>query len=175
MSKIATRHIIDPETLAAMDAEFLAGAYDTLEYPEAPTLDPAADPFERNFEWLHEPQATTVDSMVSFLRSRSRTEWANEAGRVVRNIALAGSLAGGTDEQIFRKWINEGFVALCFAAGSGGEAILAATTSNDEPIEARVVALVNWLKGQPKLQSLSDDDRFAVAVAAVEHFSPSSP
>ena len=175
MSNMQTRHLLDPETLAAMDREFRAGAYDQLDYPEAPRLDPARDPFERNFEWLQEPRGASVDPTWSVIRSRSQAESTKEAGRVVRQITLAGNLAGGTDEQIFHTWVGAGFVALCFAAGANGESALAAARSNDQPVEARVESLVNWLKTRPEFQELPDDDRLAVAVAAVGHYSAPSP
>lgn len=175
MSKSATRHILDPDTLARMDAEFLSGAYDVMNAPVIPPLDPASDPFGRNFEWLNEPEAVEPIGVLDLIRSRPATEWKKEAGRVVRELALGGSLAGSNDEQAFQKWIGEGFVALSLASGAAGEVALAAARSKENAVEVRVETITQWLARLPQFQRRSSEELLAVAIAAVQHHSPSTP
>jgi len=175
MSKLTANHILDPETLAKMNAEFLAGAYDKLDFPEIPALDPASDPFERNFEWLNEPQGAKTESNLSLSRKRPEGGWSKEAGRVVRQLALGGSLAGSNDSQIFRKWVEEGFYALCLAAGAKGEEALMVVRSTEKSSDDRVEFLSRWLATQPQFKQRTEEERLTVAIAAVEHFSNSPP
>lgn len=175
MSRLNSHSVLRPDTLAALDASFHAGEFDTLTPLDVPQFDPESDPFGMDYSWLEAPHGAEAQSVLSTIQSRTESEWRTEAGRVVREFALGGSLAGGTGEQVFQKWIDEGFVALCFAAGSKGEAALAHARSSEEPIETRIEALAEWFKTQPKFQTLKDEDRFAVAVAAIEHFAASSP
>lgn len=175
MSKINANHILGPDVLAEMNAEFHAGEFDKLEYPENPLLDPASDPFERNYDWLNPPPAATVDPVLSTIRGRSQAEWASQAGRAVRELALGGSLAGGNDAQVFDKWISEGFLALCLSTGDKGEAALAAARSQATSEVDRVLVIKDWLATLSQFAQRTEDERLAVAIAAALHFSIPAP
>lgn len=170
MSDISTRHILDPKTLADMDAEFLAGSYDRLSPPAAPPLDPSTDPFGRNYEWLDEPPAASrFEAAFVTLGGKGPADWYAVAGRDLRKIALAGSLAGGTDEQVFRAWVQDRFVPLCQAAGERGGETLAALRAAPPPDGETIRAAAELLQAVPEFSSL-DPEQLVAAVLIASHW-----
>lgn len=167
MSKITARHILSPDTLAEMDAEFLAGVYDQLGYPPAPELDPATDPFERNYDWLNEPQpGSPLEQSYVTLNTKSLPDWYAVAGRGLRKIALGGSLAGGTDDQVFRAWAENRFVSACQSAGPPGVetlAVMRAATELDADVVRRTAELLQSL---PEYGRLDADQLVATSLIA---------
>ncbi len=167
MSDITTRHILKPETLAALDAEVFAGNLDALGHPPPPPLDPDGDPFGRGYAWLEEPGADSpFEVAYSSLRSKELADWYAVAGRDLRKIALGGSLAGGTDDQVFRGWVQGRFVALCEAAGTEGTETLAALRSAPAPDAEPVRSTAELLQARPEFGSLDPEQIVAAALIA---------
>jgi len=167
MSKIETRRIIDTETLAAMDAEFLAGAYDKLDYPEVPTLDLTSDPFERNFDWLNEPvEDTPIEKAFASMKRKELADWYAVAGRDLRKIALGGSLAGGTDDQVFGSWATNRFASLCKSAGAEGNSILATIGAAASPDSKIIQSIGSFLQSRPEFSKFEPEQIVATALIA---------
>jgi hypothetical protein len=176
MSRNATRHILDPETLAAMDAEFRSGGFEKLNAPEVPPLDPANDPFERNFDWLNEPPGDTafVTAFAS-LKLKGVADWFAVAGRDLRKVALGGSLAGGTDEQVLGSWATQRFVASCRSAGAEGESVLEAINAADVTGASAVEGVSRFLQSRPEFVNFEPDQIVATALIVIHFLKTPNP
>jgi hypothetical protein len=167
MSRVATNHILDPETLAEMNAEFRAGAYDKLDYPPIPALDPAGDPFERNYEWLDEPaESSPLGKSYASMKVKELKDWYAVAGRDLRKAALGGSLAGGTDDQIIGSWAKIRFASLCQSAGEAGKNVLAAMSAAPAADENTILATAQMLQTIPEFSSFDPEQLVATALIA---------
>jgi hypothetical protein len=170
MSKFQNQPLLDEETLRSLDAEFQAGKFDDLVTPASKPIDPSRDPFGMNFEWLDPPELPPEQKLIVTIQSRTHEEWSRLASETIRHYSLAGTLAGGTNEELFLNWVKAGFVALCYADGATGEATLASARNKDIPIEERVNVLSDWLNRHTQFSRLTEDEKLAISIALVNHF-----
>lgn len=167
MSRIAANHILDAETLAEMNAEFRAGAYDKLDIPPIPALDPTGDPFERNYEWLNEPpESSPLVMAYASMKVMELRDWNAAAGRELRKVALGGSLAGGTDDQIIGSWAGQRFASLCQSAGEEGKNVLAAMSAASAADEQTILATARMLQSIPEFSGFEPEQLVATALIA---------
>lgn len=163
--------ILDPETLARMDEEFMAGKYDSIALPPAEPLDPRSDPFGTGYEWLDPADefAAAYAQVVAQFPSDLRREAAGE----FRRLSLAQSFAAGTDQELFEAWVREGFLPLCRSAGDDlAERIQRAAGPSVELTRA-VTRLLRRLPGFDELEPVRQvGAAYAVIDAARKHLRP---
>ena len=162
----------DPETLKALDERFLAEyAAGTLPEIDVPPLDPASDPFGRGFDWLRAPEMP-YEAAIEKLAARKPDDWYRAGGAELRAAALAGSLAAGTDDQVYRAWAESRFLAVCHSDGDYGRDLLNRLQS-DEPVDDDLVyGVATVLEAHPAFARLSHEQRVAAALIAIEAIRP---
>lgn len=155
--------ILDPDTLARLDAEFRAGAFDATTLPPAPPLDPATDPFGMGYAWL-DPEDTFA-GVYAAVAGRFPSDVSRTSATEFRRLNPAGGLASGTDQQLFEAWVRDGFVTLC--RSSGGDLLdrisLAPGPSADLTREVTAV-----LRRLPGFDELDPSAQVAIAFTATD-------
>lgn len=161
-----------PAELKRLDDEFLAkidaGMIPSLDDSD---LEPAEDPFGRNFSWLSAP-SNPYDAAFDALANRTRDEWYERGGSELRLAALGGSYAAGSDEDIYRTWAKERFEALCFAAGEEGDELLDYLKTGGELASGVVYHVATLLENQPAFSELTPEQRVIAAMIAIESLRP---
>ena len=169
MPKFANEPLLDDATLKRMDDEFRTGAYDQIHLPPMTPVDPTNDPFGMDFEWLEpSPKSTDFLEVWSAVQSQPRSEWNRIAAESSRRSALGGTLAGGTDEQIFQRWAAEGFVGICYGAGQSGIELLTDIRGDREIIPERAESILTLFREQLPKTSLTMEEQVAVAMAIIQ-------
>ena len=164
MSQIEARYILDKQTLAEMDAEFRAGAYDSISVPHIPVLDPATDPFQMNYEWL-EPVSDVAEILPTCLQADPQSRL-KQAAHQMRSIATGGLLAGGTDQDIFVEWVNGAFMAQCSA--DGADHILEGFRQKRDVTAEVVESIIGILDKRPRFSTFSIEDKVNIAIAILD-------
>jgi len=166
---------VDPAEAKRLDEEFVAEYHaGTLPTVEVPPLDPESDPFGRGYAWLKTP-ATPFDEAYYALVSLPPAEWSQRGGPELRRVALAGSLASGTDEELYRKWVRDQFTTLCLSAGEEGQELLQLLKAEGELTPAIVYDVAMVLESYPEYANLTAEQRIAAALIAVETLRPKPP
>lgn len=162
----------DPADLKRLDDEFLAKyRAGTIPSLDDSTLEPATDPFGRNFSWLSAP-ANPYDAAFDALANRTRDEWYQRGGSELRLAALGGSYAAGSNEDVYRTWAHEQFAALCFAAGEEGDELLTHLKAEGELAPGVVYHVATFLERQPTFAELTPEQRVIAAMIAIESLRP---
>ena len=144
-------------------AKFRAGLVPKL---ETTPLDPATDPFGMNYEWLNSPQSP-FDQAYDQLVNEPSEKWYRSAGSVMRTIALADTMAGGTDEQVLVAWAKERFSSICKAGGEEGEGLWRMLKRHGDQSRAFVEDVSRFLEHQPELVELDAAQRVALALIVI--------
>ena len=168
MSKFDNGPILDEATLLRMNEEFRAGAYDQLEISPVVRLDPKSDPFGMDYEWL-EPSRDSTDfvELYAAVLSQPSSERRRIASAAVRRTALTGSLAGGTDDQVFQKWLGQGFVGLCHEVGPTGVELLANIRKDTEVLSERVRGILTLFRETLPKGSFTSEEEITIASAII--------
>lgn len=163
MLRHTTQSPIDAATLARMDAEFLAGKYNTIDVPVIPPLDPATDPFGMDYQWLQD--AGEYEAAFAKMLHTFPTEILRNSARAFRNIPKAETFASGSDEEVFKDWIRARFIPLC---RSSQPTLLERLSQASQPsfdITGDVIAL---LRNESGFDTLSPNDQVLIAYAAID-------
>ena len=169
MFKFANKPLLDIAILQRMNDEFRSGAYDELSLTPAVPIDPKSDPFDRNYEWL-EPDLRSTDTaeISSAVLSQPSSERWRIAAAALRRTALAGSLAGDTDAEIFQQWLGKGFVGLCHEAGPSGVELLETIRGDRELLPERIEAIRGVFRETLPAASFTEEEEIAIATAIVQ-------
>lgn len=159
----------DPAELRRLDDEFVAEfAAGTIQAVEVPPLDPASDPFGRNYSWLSvsgHPYDAAFDEVIS----KDSDEWYQLGGDELRRVVLAGAIAAGSNEDIYRKWVRESFTAICNAAGEEGTDLLEMLkTEGGGMCKDIVFEVATLLDAQPAFSELTNEQRVIAAMIAIK-------
>jgi len=163
----------DAAELKRIDDEFIA-KYDSIPSLDLQPLDPATDPFGRNYAWL-KPPSHPYDLAFDTYASQPASLWYQSGGSELRNAVLGGSLAAGTDEEIFQKWAKENFSTFCYASGEDGEDMLAMLKSEGALAQGVVYEIATMLESHPAFAGLSAEKRVIAAMIAIDTLRPQSP
>jgi hypothetical protein len=170
MSKFHNTPLLDEATLKQMDEEAQQGLNSASESLQLPTINPESDPFGMNYSWLDEPAPKAIeDAYLAFVKQPA-IAWHRKVGAEFRQIALAGSLAAGSNPELFKKWSHETFGALCEAQGQGGEQLLENLRNSPERTSELVAQVVNVLKTDVRFASLDIERQVAAALIVIDAF-----
>ncbi|MFO0936219.1 MAG: hypothetical protein U0798_06865 [Gemmataceae bacterium] len=162
-----TTRAVEIEEQRRIDSEFIAD----FRAGRIPELNPT--PFGEDMTWLNTP-ARPFDAAVSSLINLPKSDWMEVGGPDLRTAALGEGLAGGTDEQVYQRWAENQFLALCLAEGEDGQELLNSIRTEpllDNETLDRVVVI---LESVPRFAALSLDQRVAAALLTVEALKPKS-
>jgi hypothetical protein len=163
--------ILDPETLARMDEEFLAGKYDAIDLPPVEALHPQSDPFGMGYEWLD----PTDDLAVIFAQVAGRfpSDLYRAAAGELRRLNLSASFASGTDRELLDSWVQGNFLSLCRSVGGDLTERIRLATAPSWELTREAIRVLQKL---PDFDELEPAQQITVAFAAVdsarEHLRP---
>ncbi len=169
MPRFPKEPLFDEATLKRIDEEYLAGRVMKSDESTLESLDPNSDPFGMNYAWLG-PPGEFVQEPETYPQMYSRSQAANYrlAASALRRTALAGSLAGGTDAEIFQQWLGKGFVGLCHEAGPKGVELLETIRGDRELLPERIEAIRGVFRETLPAASFTAEEEIAIATAIVQ-------
>jgi hypothetical protein len=174
MSKMFLPRPADPEENRQLDAEFERDlAAGTIPIIDVPPVDPATDPFGRNYSWLKGPTDPFGRAFNAFANLKN-ADLLLHCGAEVRAIALANSFAGGTDDAVMKNWAIESVPAICIASGPDGEDLLETLKSGPEIGKGLLAEIETVLANHTSFAPLTVEQRVAAALLIVHAFSDPS-
>ena len=176
MPKFKNEPILDYATLARMNEEFAAGKYDDLELPPSEPLDPRTDPFGMNFRWLDPIESTDRFELAfqAVATTHPERRFAKVASEL-RQVALRGVLAVGTDREVIEKWSRVNFTSRCRAEGESGDELVAWITAETIPTRELIAAVYGFLERQNDFAAWEPEKRLAAAMAIMDSLMGTAP
>lgn len=169
MPRFPKAPLFDDATLKRIDEEYLAGRVIESGESTLEPLDPKSDPFGMNYAWLGPPgEFMQEPETYPQMYSRSRADINRIAAAAIRRTALAGSIAGGTDDQIFQNWLGKGFVGLCHETGPSGVELLTKIRGDRELLPERIEAIRGVFRETLPAASFTAEEEIAIATAIVQ-------
>jgi hypothetical protein len=164
MSKLFQPLPVDPDDDRRLDAEFEREfAAGTIPKLNVPPVDPATDPFGRNYSWM-KPPSDPFGKAFDVLANLNNDELLKTCGSKVRAIATGGGFPAGTDDAVMRGWALNNFPALCVASGPNGEDLLETLHTGLAVGKGLIAEIEDVLAGHPGFATLSVDERVATAI-----------
>jgi len=145
-------------------ADFRAGRF--------PELNP--EPFAVEHEWMKAP-ARPFEAAVEYLAPKPRDEWKRIGGSELRVAILDGAMAAGSDEDVFRSWAANQFVALCISQGEDGLELLESIRTSSEIDSDIILRVATALESVPRFAALSLDQRVSAALLAIDALRTNTP